>query len=190
MLFRARGECYDESGQTVIFPRGDPMRWHGAWLLTVLLVCGCGGNTTQETTGDPGEQKSGDSHPTKRKLRIAVIPKGTSHDFWLSVRHGAETARAILADPAILILDEATSSVDTLTESLIQRGLLELMKGRTSFIIAHRLSTVQDMDRILVLHKGRLREVGTHQELLAQRGIYHMLYQLQYRDQEEREVVR
>ena len=65
-----------------------------------------------------------------------------------------------------------------------------LMTGRTTIAIAHRLSTVQDMDRILVLHKGRLREVGTHQELLAKRGIYHMLNQLQYRDQEERAVVR
>ena len=99
-------------------------------------------------------------------------------------------ARALAFAPEVLILDEATSSVDTDTEILIRDALRQLMTGRTTVAIAHRLSTVQDMDRILVLHKGRLREVGTHQELLAQRGIYHMLYQLQYRDQEEREVVR
>ena len=99
-------------------------------------------------------------------------------------------ARALAFTPEVLILDEATSSVDTDTEILIRDALRQLMTGRTTVAIAHRLSTVQDMDRILVLHKGRLREVGTHQELLAQRGIYHMLYQLQYRDQEEREVVR
>jgi ATP-binding cassette subfamily B protein len=98
-------------------------------------------------------------------------------------------ARALAFTPEVLILDEATSSVDTDTEILIRDALRQLMTGRTTVAIAHRLSTVQDMDRILVLHKGRLREVGTHQELLAQRGIYHTLYQLQYRDQEEREVV-
>ena len=98
-------------------------------------------------------------------------------------------ARALAFTPEVLILDEATSSVDTDTEILIRDALRQLMNGRTTVAIAHRLSTVQDMDRILVLHKGRLREVGTHQELLAQRGIYHTLYQLQYRDQEEREIV-
>lgn len=93
-------------------------------------------------------------------------------------------ARALAFDPRILILDEATSSVDTETEMLIRDAIEVLMAGRTTIAIAHRLSTIQDMDKILVLHKGRLREVGTHQELLASRGIYHRLYQLQYRDQE------
>jgi ABC-type multidrug transport system fused ATPase/permease subunit len=93
-------------------------------------------------------------------------------------------ARALAFDPAILILDEATSSVDTETEQLIQGALERLLAGRTSLVIAHRLSTVQRADRILVLHKGRLREQGTHQELLARRGIYHRLYLLQYKDQE------
>jgi len=94
-------------------------------------------------------------------------------------------ARALAFDPRILVLDEATSSIDTETELLIRDALGVLMAGRTTIAIAHRLSTIQDMDKILVLHRGQLREVGTHQELLAQRGIYYKLYQLQYRDQEK-----
>ena len=93
-------------------------------------------------------------------------------------------ARSLAFAPPVLVLDEATSSVDTETELLIQDALHRLMAGRTTIAIAHRLSTVQGMDKILVLHKGRLREVGSHQELLAQRGIYYKLYQLQYREQE------
>ncbi|MGE3706138.1 MAG: ABC transporter ATP-binding protein [Vicinamibacterales bacterium] len=90
-------------------------------------------------------------------------------------------ARALAFDPRILVLDEATSSVDTETEGLIRDALAVLMKGRTTIAIAHRLSTIQDMDQILVLHKGVVREQGTHQELLAHRGIYFKLYELQYR---------
>ena len=93
-------------------------------------------------------------------------------------------ARALAFDPRILVLDEATSSVDTETELLIRDALHVLMSGRTTIAIAHRLSTIQDMDKILVLHKGQLRESGRHQDLLAQRGLYYKLYQLQYRDQE------
>jgi len=93
-------------------------------------------------------------------------------------------ARALVYEPRVLVLDEATSSVDTETEVLIQDALRVLMTGRTTIAIAHRLSTIQDMDRILVLHKGQLREAGTHQELLARRGIYYKLYQLQYQEQE------
>ena len=93
-------------------------------------------------------------------------------------------ARALAFDPPVLVLDEATSSVDTETELLIRDALKVVMRGRTTIAIAHRLSTIQDMDRILVLHKGELREAGTHQELLAQRGIYHRLYQLQFKDRE------
>ena len=93
-------------------------------------------------------------------------------------------ARALAHDPRILVLDEATSSVDTDTEMRVRSALERMVRGRTSVIIAHRLSTVQQADRILVMHKGVLREMGTHQELLAQRGIYWKLYQLQYKDQE------
>ncbi len=89
-------------------------------------------------------------------------------------------ARALAFDPRILVLDEATSSVDTETELLIQDALRRLMRGRTSIVIAHRLSTIQDVDRIVVLHKGVVREMGSHQELLALKGIYSRLYQLQY----------
>ena len=91
-------------------------------------------------------------------------------------------ARALAFDPKILLLDEATSSIDTATEALIQDALHTLMKGRTVLAIAHRLSTIQDVDQILVLHKGELREAGTHQQLVARRGLYYKLYQLQYRD--------
>ena len=87
-------------------------------------------------------------------------------------------ARALAYDPRVLILDEATSSVDTETELLIRDALRALMSGRTTIAIAHRLSTIQDMDKILVLHKGRLRESGSHQELLAQRRIYFKLFEL------------
>jgi ATP-binding cassette subfamily B protein len=90
-------------------------------------------------------------------------------------------ARAVLADPSILILDEATSSVDTRTEVHIQEALLRLMEGRTSFVIAHRLSTIRDADKILVINDGEIIERGTHEELLAQRGFYHNLYMSQFK---------
>jgi ATP-binding cassette subfamily B protein len=93
-------------------------------------------------------------------------------------------ARALAHDPRILILDEATSSVDTETELRVRDALTTMVEGRTSVIIAHRLSTIQRADKIIVMHKGQLREIGSHQELLAHRGIYWKLYQLQYKDQE------
>jgi ATP-binding cassette, subfamily B, multidrug efflux pump len=93
-------------------------------------------------------------------------------------------ARALAHDPKILILDEATSSVDTETEMRVRAALTKLVEGRTSVVVAHRLSTIQRADKIIVMHKGKVREMGTHQQLLAQHGIYYKLYQLQYKDQE------
>jgi ATP-binding cassette, subfamily B, multidrug efflux pump len=93
-------------------------------------------------------------------------------------------ARALAHDPKILILDEATSSVDTETEVKVRDALNRMVEGRTSVVIAHRLSTIQRADKIIVMHKGQVREMGTHQQLLAQHGIYYKLYQLQYKDQE------
>jgi ATP-binding cassette subfamily B protein len=95
-------------------------------------------------------------------------------------------ARAVLAEPDIFIMDEATSSVDTLTEALIQRGMEQMMKGRTSFIIAHRLSTIKRANRILVIEGGQIAEMGTHAELIRARGHYYRLYTQQFR--REREV--
>lgn len=89
-------------------------------------------------------------------------------------------ARAVLADPKILILDEATSSVDTRTEMQIQEAMIALMKNRTSLIIAHRLSTIRDADKIVVIDDGQVREAGNHEELLTQKGCYYRLYQNQF----------
>ena len=122
---------------------------------------------------------------------VRALPKGFNEE----VRERGSTlstgqkqlisfARALAHDPKILILDEATSSVDTETEFRVRDALSRMVEGRTSLIIAHRLSTVQRADKIIVMHKGQVREMGTHQELLAQRGIYYKLYQLQYKDQE------
>ena len=122
---------------------------------------------------------------------VATLPRGLDEEVaerGASMSAGQKQlvsfARALVHDPKILILDEATSSVDTHTEILVREALERLLENRTSLVIAHRLSTIQRADRIVVLHKGRVREVGTHQELLAERGIYYKLYQLQYKDQE------
>src|SRR5271169_3031504 len=93
-------------------------------------------------------------------------------------------ARALAHNPKILILDEATSSVDTETEFRVRDALTRMVEGRTSIVIAHRLSTIQRANKIIVMHKGQVREIGSHQQLLGQRGIYWKLYQLQYKDQE------
>lgn len=120
-----------------------------------------------------------------RRLPNGYATKVSERGGSLSVgqRQLLSFARALVHDPRILVLDEATSSVDTETELLIQDALNRLMENHTSLIIAHRLSTIQRCDRILVLHKGELKEEGTHAELLRSRGIYHKLYQLQYKEQ-------
>jgi ATP-binding cassette subfamily B protein len=128
---------------------------------------------------------------------IRALPKGFDEE----VRERGSTlstgqkqlisfARALAHEPKILILDEATSSVDTETEFRVRDALARMVEGRTSLIIAHRLSTIQRADKIIVMHKGQVREMGTHQELLAHRGIYYKLYQLQYKDQEIETVER
>jgi len=99
-------------------------------------------------------------------------------------------ARALIANPRILILDEATSNVDTATEQIIQRAMDTLMAGRTSFVIAHRLSTIVNADRIIVMERGRIVEQGSHQELLARRGHYYRLYTMQWQRQSKTEINR
>jgi len=122
---------------------------------------------------------------------IARLPEGYQQDVrerGASLSHGQRQllsfVRVLAHDPDVLVLDEATSSIDTETEHTIQRALHTLLEGRTSLIVAHRLSTVRTADVILVLHKGVLREKGTHEALLASNGLYRRLYELQYREQE------
>jgi ATP-binding cassette subfamily B protein len=134
---------------------------------------------------------------------IAAAKQANAHEFIMNLPQGYDTmlterganlsqgqrqmitiARAMVAQPKILILDEATSNVDTRTEKLINEGLSRLMEGRTSFVIAHRLSTIQDADRILVLNAGEIIEQGTHQELMARRGFYYELYMSQFKGKE------
>jgi ATP-binding cassette subfamily B protein len=97
-------------------------------------------------------------------------------------------ARAVAHGSDVLVLDEATSSIDTETETLIQRGIHNLMEGKTAIVVAHRFSTIQDVDRIYVLHKGRIVESGTHDDLMLLEGVYHRLYRLQYRSEEARAI--
>ena len=144
--------------------------------------------------GTPGISRDGVAHALEEiglGSFLRALPEGadtpvSERGATLSVgqRQLISFARALAHDPRFLILDEATSSVDTKTELQIREALDRLLAGRTAVVIAHRLSTIQHAHRILVFHKGRLREQGAHQELLAQRGIYYRLYQLQYKEQE------
>jgi len=137
---------------------------------------------------------------TQAEVEAAATAVG-AHPFIVNLRKGYDTsveeggvmlsvgqrqllsfARALLADPRILILDEATSSVDTQTEQTIQKALVRLLKGRTSFVVAHRLSTITGADRIVVIHDGKIAEQGTHRELLAREGMYYELYRTGFQD--------
>lgn len=125
---------------------------------------------------DPFVQKMPDGYATEVKEGGSALSVGQ--------KQLVAFARALAFNPDILILDEATSSVDTETESLIQDGIKRLMANRTSIVVAHRLSTIRNADKILVMHRGKIREIGTHTELLQRQGIYYRLYQLQYKGQE------
>lgn len=138
---------------------------------------------------DPQVERAAD------EVNVSDFIRGLPHGFEEMVKERGNSfstgqkqlisfARALAHDPRVLILDEATSSVDTETEQRVRAALGKLVEGRTSVIIAHRLSTIQQADKIVVMHKGKPREIGSHQQLLAQRGIYWKLYQLQYKDQE------
>jgi ATP-binding cassette, subfamily B, multidrug efflux pump len=144
-----------------------------------------------------GTERIQDEHVAKaaEDVNLGAFVRGLPKGFDEEVRERGSTlstgqkqlisfARALAHEPKILILDEATSSVDTETEFKVRDALSRMVEGRTSLIIAHRLSTVQRADKIIVMHKGQVREMGTHQELLAQHGVYFRLYQLQYKDQE------
>jgi ATP-binding cassette subfamily B protein len=129
----------------------------------------------REVRADEFVQKLGDKYDAEVRERGAGLSVGQKQLI--------SFARALAFDPKILILDEATSSIDTETEQLIQKAVDRVMEGRTSMVVAHRLSTIQKCDRIMVFHHGELREMGTHNELLALRGLYWRLYQLQYSDE-------
>jgi ATP-binding cassette subfamily B multidrug efflux pump len=159
----------------------DPFLFTGTIETNVRL--GTPGITRQQVENALTEVGLGDYvHDLPEGIETPVNERGST----LSVgqRQLVSFARALAHNPQFLILDEATSSVDTKTELQIREALSRLLSGRTALVIAHRLSTIQHADRILVFHKGRLREQGAHQELLAHRGIYYRLYQLQYKEQE------
>ncbi len=159
----------------------DPFLFTGTLESNVKL----GTSTLDRTAAESALREVGLS-PFLDSLAQGVETAVTERGGTLSVgqRQLVSFARALAHNPKFLILDEATSSVDTKTELLIREALDRLLKGRTAVVIAHRLSTIQHAQRILVFHKGRLREQGSHQELLALRGIYYRLYQLQYKEQE------
>src|ERR1700689_2263642 len=159
----------------------DPFLFTGTLETNVKL-----GTTTIDRASTERALKEVGLGPFVASQPLGVDTPVTERGSTLSVgqRQLVSFARALAHDPKFLILDEATSSVDTKTELMIREALDRLLKGRTAVVIAHRLSTIQHANRILVFHKGRLREQGSHQELLALRGIYYRLYQLQYKEQE------
>ena len=138
----------------------------------------------------PGSRPRSQCFPTKTDGFINRLPDRYDHELHergatlsQGQRQLLSFARAVAFEPRIFVLDEATANIDTETEVLIQQAIDNLMKGRTAIVIAHRLSTVRNVDRILVLNHGRIVEEGSHQQLLRKRGLYYKLYQLQYKDQ-------
>lgn len=162
-----------------------------------------GGPADAPPVPTPAGGGPGDAPPVPTEAIIQAARAAHAHEFIMRLPHAYDTligengvklsggerqrlaiARALLRNPPILILDEATSSLDTESERMVQMALANLMQGRTTFVIAHRLSTVQRADRIAVLDRGRLAEVGRHEELLAHGGIYNRLYEMQFQDSE------
>jgi ATP-binding cassette subfamily B protein len=171
------------------FPKADLRRWLGIVLQDTFLFSG----TVMENIRY-GRPEASDAEVIEAAVLadadhfIQQLPQGyqtilseRASNLSQGQRQMLSIARAILADPAILILDEATSSVDTRTEARIQKALLRLMQGRTAFVIAHRLSTIRDADKVVVIRNGEIVEQGTHQQLLDQRGFYHHLYKSQFK---------
>jgi ATP-binding cassette subfamily B protein len=180
------------------YPLDDLRRRFGVVLQDPYLFTGTvASNIRLGTAGIPDERIEHAAVRVNLLDTIRQLPDGFAHPvrergsgFSTGQKQLISFARALAHSPRILILDEATSSVDTETELRVREALNRLVEGRTSIVIAHRLSTIQRADRILLMHKGQLRESGTHQELLGQRGIYWKLYQLQYKDQDrKRETV-
>jgi ATP-binding cassette subfamily B protein len=191
---------YDVDGGAILVDGIDVRQWNkqelrrhlGLVLQDVFLFSG---DIADNITLGDGRIDETRMREAARRAQIAPFIEKLPNGFHQEVQERGSTlsqgqrqllsfARALAFDPKILILDEATSSVDTQTEALIQQALKELLKNRTALIVAHRLSTIKHADRILVIHKGEIREQGTHGELLARAGLYARLYDLQYRFQE------
>jgi ATP-binding cassette subfamily B protein len=160
----------------------DPYLFTGTVASNIRLgTASIGQRTVEEASGQVNLLEFVESLPEKFEQPVRERGNG----FSTGQKQLISFARALAHNPRFLILDEATSSVDTETEFRVRDALAKMVEGRTSLVIAHRLSTIQRADRIFVMHKGQLRESGTHQELLALRdGIYRKLYELQYKDQE------
>ena len=139
-------------------------------------------NSTDEEVVEASKKAQAHSFIHRLPNGYDSIVEEEGSNFSQGQRQLISIARAILADPEILVLDEATSNIDTRTEIAVQKGMKELMQGRTSFVIAHRLSTIQDADQILVMQNGEIVEKGTHEELLSQRGVYTQLYKSQFNE--------